>query len=84
MNNLPRTITLISKKTKKRRIIHLVTEKNEKSFKSASAKCYSWVLNHGLPITLKVSYGESSNEMECNDIAELRYGLHAFVKEYLN
>lgn len=84
MNNLPRTITLINNKTKKRRIIHLITEKNEKSFKSASAKCYSWVLNNGFPITLKVSYGESSNEMECNDIAELRYGLQAFVKEYMN
>jgi hypothetical protein len=84
MSNLPRTITLISKNTRKRRIVHLMTVKNEKSFKSASAKCNIWVLNNNFPIILKVSYGESSNEMVCCDIAELRYGLQAFVKEYMD
>lgn len=87
MNNYPRTITLINKNTKRRRIIHLVTEKTEKSFKSASAKCYSWVLNNDFPINLKVSYGDhkgSSNEILCNNISELKYALQAFVKEYLN
>ena len=84
MSNLPRTITLINKITRKRRIIHIITEKNEKSFKSASAKCYSWVLNNGFPITLKVNYEDSSNEMVCNEIAELRYGLQVFVKEYMS
>lgn len=84
MNSLPRTITLINKKTRKRRIIHLIIEKNEKSFKSASAKCNAWVLSNGFPIWLKVSYKDSSNEMDCNNIAELRYGLQAFVKDYMD
>ncbi|EKD63027.1 MAG: hypothetical protein ACD_51C00361G0009 [uncultured bacterium] len=86
MSNYPRTITLINKNTSKRRIIHLITQTKEKSFKSASAKCKAWVSNNGFPIVLKVCYGnsqKSSNEMDCNCIEELRYGLQAFVKEYL-
>ncbi len=86
MNNYPRTITLISKNTQRRRIIHLVTQTTEKSFKSASAKCKAWVFSNGFPITLRVCYGDkekSVNEMDCMTIEEMRYGLLAFVKEYM-
>lgn len=92
-NNHPRTITLINRKTQKRRIIHLITLTKEKSFKFASANCKQWVLKSGYPIVFRVSYGihetvnekkkEFTNEMECNNIEELQYGLQAFVKEYL-
>ena len=64
MRNQPRTITLISKNTQKRRIIHLITRTKKKTFKSASAKCNAWVLNNSFPLTLKVCYGDQDNKEE--------------------
>lgn len=92
MDNQPRKITLISRKTKKRRTIHLVTLSKKKSFKSASANCKQWVIKNGFPIVFKVSYGdyktkhgkEVINEMDCYGITELKYALQAFVKEYFD
>lgn len=94
MNNRPRVITLTSEKTRKRRVIHLITQKGERSFKSASANCKQWVIKNGFPFILKVSYGvhetnfgkmeEFTDDMVCNCKEDLEWGLQALVKEYIN
>ena len=93
MDNPPTKITIIHKKTKKRRIIHLISKTKEKSFKSASANCKQWVKKYGFPISIKVSYGmhfdaygkwcEVTNWMEFENTEDLEYALQGFVKEYL-
>lgn len=86
MDNLPRTITLINKKKRSRRIIHLITKTKEKSFKFASANSKEWVLKSGFPVSIKVSYGtkyDCTNEMDCETFEELKYALQVFVKEYM-
>lgn len=92
MNNQPRVITLINKKTQRRRVIHLETEKGKKTFMSTSAICKVWVKKNGFPIFVKVSYGveknvfnkwcKSINCMTCNDKKDIKYALTVFIKEY--
>jgi hypothetical protein len=92
MNCQPRYITLISKKTKNRRTVHLVTKTQKKSFMFASTNCRHWVLKHGLPIAIHVFYGmhetkqgrleEFTNDMICNSREDFELALQAFVKEY--
>lgn len=92
MNGKPRKITLISKKTQRRRIVPLITKTQKKSFMSASILCRYWVLKHGYPIAFYVSYGiretwqgkqeEFTNDMICNTKEDFEWALQAFVKEY--
>jgi hypothetical protein len=92
MNSQPQHITLISKKTQKRRIVHLVTKTQKKSFMSASTICRHWVLKQGYPISFHTSYGthetwqrkqeEFTNDMICNSKEDFELALQAFVKEY--
>ncbi len=93
MDNPPKKITILNKKRQKHRIIHLISKTDKKSFRSASAKCKTWILKCGFPITLKVSYGmqitvygkleELTNEIECGDFTVVRYALQVFVREYM-
>lgn len=92
MDNMPKKITFINKKTQRRHITHVVTKKKKKSSKFAIANCKKWGLVIGLPLTFKVFYGKQmttwgkfekiDNEMECKTIEDFNWAVLVFVKEY--
>jgi hypothetical protein len=91
MKNQPLRITLTNHLTQKRRTIHLVTKKKEKSYMFASKNCKNWVKKNGFPFTIYVFYGFSSdslgklredfNDMVCNNYEDFEIALLGFVKE---
>lgn len=90
INDVPNKVTLINQSTRRRRIVHLITRKKEKSFKFASVNSKQWAKKYGFPFILKVTYCTNKknkkgqiNEITCKNYPDLNWCLKAFIKEYM-